>query len=194
MSLSHGILGFLSYEPMTGYDLAKFFSSSVNFFWHAQTSQIYLELGKLEKNGMVSSEQILQTEKPNKKLYSLTPAGKEELQRWLKENKDTPDAFKDYKSAFLMQIFFSGDTSETETMERLQKFSSQCQEIFQQLDGIANQLQSTPEKDPVSARRAACWALTADFGKRYMEMCTQWAQDGIRTLRQLQETPGPDQT
>ena len=46
MSLTYGILGFLSYGSMTGYDLAKAFSCSVNFFWNAQTSQIYRELGR----------------------------------------------------------------------------------------------------------------------------------------------------
>ena len=69
MSLSHGILGFLSYGNMTGYDLAKVFNSSVNFFWCAQNSHIYLELNKLEKQGYVSCEHIIQSDKPNKKLH-----------------------------------------------------------------------------------------------------------------------------
>ena len=76
MSLSHSILGFLSYESMTGYDLAKAFGSSVRFFWYAQTSHIYLELNKLEKKEYVTCEVIVQTDKPSKKLYSITPKGK----------------------------------------------------------------------------------------------------------------------
>lgn len=46
MGLQHGILGFLNYGPCSGYELTKAFHSSVQFFWPAQTSQIYLTLGK----------------------------------------------------------------------------------------------------------------------------------------------------
>ena len=54
MSLTYGILGFLSYGSMTGYDLAKAFGCSVNFFWNAQTSQIYRELGRMEGEGLAA--------------------------------------------------------------------------------------------------------------------------------------------
>ncbi len=52
MSLGFGILGFLNYAPMSGYDLAKAFESSLQFFWHAQKNYIYLELKKLEQKGI----------------------------------------------------------------------------------------------------------------------------------------------
>lgn len=80
MSLTYGILGFLSYGSMTGYDLAKAFGCSVNFFWNAQTSQIYRELGRMEGEGLVASELVLQTQRPNKKLYSITEKGRESFQ------------------------------------------------------------------------------------------------------------------
>ena len=56
MSLAHGVLGFLNYGSMSGYDLAKAFSSSVQFFWNAQNSQIYLVLNKLEKQGFAQTQ------------------------------------------------------------------------------------------------------------------------------------------
>ena len=73
MSLKHGILGFLRYGEMTGYDLSKAFEASIDNFWHASTSQIYRELRMLEEDHLVESERIQQTEKPNKKLYHITP-------------------------------------------------------------------------------------------------------------------------
>ena len=41
MPLKHAILGLLNYAEMTGYDIDRYFKSSIAFFWHAQTSQIY---------------------------------------------------------------------------------------------------------------------------------------------------------
>lgn len=67
MGLQHGILGFLNYGPCSGYELTKAFHSSVQFFWPAQTSQIYLTLGKLEDAGLVTHETVIQNGKPNKK-------------------------------------------------------------------------------------------------------------------------------
>lgn len=53
MGLQHGILGFLNYGPCSGYELAKAFHSSVQFFWPAQTSQIYLTLGNWSMRGLL---------------------------------------------------------------------------------------------------------------------------------------------
>ena len=99
MGLQHGILGFLNYGPCSGYELTKAFHSSVQFFWPAQTSQIYLTLGKLEDAGLVTHETVIQNGKPNKNVYSILPAGRAELQRWLSEQGKTADGDK---SEFLM--------------------------------------------------------------------------------------------
>ena len=50
MPLKHAILGLLNYAEMTGYDIDRYFKSSIAFFWHAQTSQIYKELNTCTKH------------------------------------------------------------------------------------------------------------------------------------------------
>ena len=52
--LKHGILGLLNYGDMTGYEIREIFNKSLNFFWQAQSSQIYRELRTLEKNGWIA--------------------------------------------------------------------------------------------------------------------------------------------
>ena len=47
MSLKHALLGFLSYAPMTGYDLKRYFDQSIHHFWNANLSQIYPRLMKV---------------------------------------------------------------------------------------------------------------------------------------------------
>ena len=46
MSLRHGLLDLLAGEPMSGYDLTRYFSASMANVWPAQHSQIYPELGQ----------------------------------------------------------------------------------------------------------------------------------------------------
>ena len=107
MSLKHGLLGLLSYGSMTGYELDKTFKDSLFLFWKAQTSQIYRELNGMEHSGWLTSEIVYQTDKPNKKLYSLTESGRKELHDWLSEN-NLDNEFQT-RSTFLMKLFFSGE-------------------------------------------------------------------------------------
>ena len=79
MPLSHATLGFLEYQPMTGYDLKKYFDLSIAHFWSATQSHIYKALENLEKDGLVESSVIPGDGKPNRKQYQITDAGRAEL-------------------------------------------------------------------------------------------------------------------
>lgn len=181
MSLSHGILGFLSYGSMTGYDLSKAFSSSVKFFWYAQTSHIYLELGKLEQKNFVICERIMQTEKPNKKLYSITDSGKNEFLRWLSlENKEFA---KGGKNAFLMKVFFGGNNTPGESISMLRHFSDDCKSYLTEMRGVPQSIQSYGEL--VEPYQTLYWGFAADFGHSYIRMCIDWAERCIGRLEGL---------
>ena len=88
MSLRYAILGLLSRESMTGYDLTKRFDTTIGFFWSAKHSQIYPELAALTKEGLVTFEVVTQTSKPNKKVYTITDAGRENLAHWVAEPRE----------------------------------------------------------------------------------------------------------
>ena len=83
MALAHTILTTLADSPQTGYDLWKIFEESVSCFWKATQQQIYRELSKMERQGLLTSEVVPQQGKPAKKVYSITPEGKKELIFWI---------------------------------------------------------------------------------------------------------------
>lgn len=101
MALAHAILAALVDAPCSGYDLAKRFDGSVGFFWSASHQQIYRELSKLEDEGWISSEMILQAARPDKKLYSITDLGKQHLKEWIAQPCE-PTPIKD---DLLVKIF-----------------------------------------------------------------------------------------
>lgn len=181
MSLSHGILGFLSYGSMTGYDLAKSFNSSVKFFWYAQTSQIYLELGKLEQKGFVTCEVIVQTEKPSKKLYSITESGKDEFFRWL--SGENNEFSKGTKNAFLMKLFFSGCRPPEQCISMLRAFSIDCQKCLSEMDTIPDSIEQYGKF--VDPHTKIYWELAADYGYSYIRMCMDWAGRCIKKLEDI---------
>lgn len=73
MALGDAILACLTERPMTGYELAKTFDSSIGFFWKADHQQIYRELSKLRDRGYIQGREVVQSGKPNKLIYTLTP-------------------------------------------------------------------------------------------------------------------------
>lgn len=85
MSLRHTLLVLLEAEAGSGYDIAKKFQESIGYFWHASHQQIYQELSRLNDRGLVEFEAIAQQGKPDKKIYSITDKGRDELVAWLKQ-------------------------------------------------------------------------------------------------------------
>lgn len=142
MSLAHGILGFLTYGEMSGYDLTKAFGSSLDFFWHAQNSHIYLELKKLEHGGYIEGTVVEQQEKPNKRVYRLTDAGRKEFFRWLGE-KDSGFS-REFKSSFLMKVFFSGNVPPAQSIAMLQGFIAGCEDYLKELSQTPRHYLSRP--------------------------------------------------
>lgn len=103
MSLRYAILGMLSLGSMSGYDMKKFFKRNVGLFWNANFSQVYSQLHRLEREGLVRKTSVIQDGVPNKKMYTLTPQGQEELKAWLAGSLGTPD----YRDEFQLKFFFS---------------------------------------------------------------------------------------
>jgi len=90
VALGDAILVCLTERPMTGYELAKTFDSSIGFFWKADHQQIYRELTRLRGLAHVQAREVVQSGKPNKLVYSLTAAGKAALRHWAARPSNAP--------------------------------------------------------------------------------------------------------
>ena len=82
MALGDAILVLLTERPMTGYELAKTFDTSIGFFWRADHQQIYRELTRLRDRGHIQGREVVQSGKPNTLVYTLTPDGRAALRQW----------------------------------------------------------------------------------------------------------------
>ncbi|NKY87162.1 PadR family transcriptional regulator [Nocardia veterana] len=88
MALEHALLVSLSERAGSGYELARRFDKSIGFFWSATHQQIYRVLKRMEERGWVSSEAIAQDGRPDKKVYTVSDAGRAELSRWISAPTD----------------------------------------------------------------------------------------------------------
>src|SRR5215467_13951747 len=96
------ILGLLSFEPMSGYDLKQLIAWSVGHFWREGYGQIYPTLQQLEKQRLVTKKTQRQKGKPDRNVYSLTPAGRERLEKWLNQ----PASPEIPRNELLLKLFF----------------------------------------------------------------------------------------
>jgi DNA-binding PadR family transcriptional regulator len=81
LSIRHALLGLLAQHPRHGYDLHGAFEALAGGedVWAVQPAQIYTTLSRLEDQGLVRQQQA---GPPDKRIYALTPNGREELNRW----------------------------------------------------------------------------------------------------------------
>ena len=79
----YAILGMLSIEPMSGYDIKKEVEKSISNFWTESYGQIYPVLSNLIAEKLVTKTVESEAGKPDRHVYSLTARGRKELRRWL---------------------------------------------------------------------------------------------------------------
>ena len=79
MALRHAILAALLDGERSGYDLAKVFDASLANFWMAAPQQLYRELDQMETAGLIDTRTVVQQRRPNKRVHSVTDAGRAAL-------------------------------------------------------------------------------------------------------------------
>ncbi|MBO1337969.1 PadR family transcriptional regulator [Streptomyces sp. VRA16 Mangrove soil] len=88
MSLPHAILTALLEKPSSGLELTRRFDRSIGYFWSATHQQIYRELGKLEREGLIRALPAQAPARGQKKQYEVLPEGRAELARWTAAPQD----------------------------------------------------------------------------------------------------------
>ena len=85
------LLALLAKEPAHGYELKLALEQTFGQAYPSPNiGQIYVTLKRLEQDGLVRSEDVEQTTRPNKRVYELTAAGREALRAWVDEPSDGP--------------------------------------------------------------------------------------------------------
>jgi len=96
-------LGLRTEGDQTGYAIKQRFEEGFNHFFGAGFGSIYPALAELTRQGLVSCRSVEQDKRPDKKVYSLTPAGERVL---IDELMETPPRHK-VRSEFLVLMYFA---------------------------------------------------------------------------------------
>jgi DNA-binding PadR family transcriptional regulator len=160
------VLGLVSIRPMTGYELTGFAERSIGNFFPLTRSHIYSELERLGRLGLLEATEIAQENAPTKRVYQITPAGSDKLQRWL-EGMMTSEGRS--RNLFLVRIFFGDRTTPERLTELLDEFEAAARFRRDQLAMMAEKLADWP----ASVFRRS----TAIFGLRHQEANLEWVSE-----------------
>lgn len=178
--LKYALLGFLNYRDLTGYDLKRVMETSTANFWNADLSQIYRTLKTLESEGAIASHIEAQDERPDRRVYTITDAGRKELQEWLITPLTEMSALKE---SLLLKVFFSGQVDKTTLLTQLRLQRELHRQNLLVYEGrTLSDIQQNAALTGASPTDALLWDATRRAGVLYEEMYLRWLDETISRI------------
>ena len=177
MPLGDAILACLTERPMTGYELAKTFDSSIGFFWKTDHQQIYRELSRLRTRGYIQGREVVQSGKPNKLVYTLTPDGKAAFRHWA-ARPSTPASIKDD----LLVRLYALDSVDIEPLRAdLMARLEYHRDRYDRYERILKKRFPQDTASPADMGKL----LNLRLGLRHERMVAEWCEEAITALAAL---------
>ncbi len=173
------VLGILSYGPMSGYDIKKFYEQNVAGFWSESYGQIYPILKRLAEEGMATRSIQRQEGKPDRHIYALTVKGHEELQRWLVE----PTGRQIGRHETLLKLIFGNQISIADNILQIQRFLDRQITELEEIQVLKKQLESQAVNNP----NRPFWQLAFSYGEHVNRAYIAWAEEALATLREVDQ-------
>jgi DNA-binding PadR family transcriptional regulator len=162
------VLGLLSHEPMSGYDMKRRLDLTVSHFWPVGFGQIYPTLSGLATSGLIDRFMTTSDKGPQKQVYAITAAGKQALALWLSE----PESHEYTKYEILLKLFFGSSGDIAHQMERISEFQARHCVNLDMMRLFAAELEGIREDNPDHLY----FYLTALFGQCVYEAYIRWAK------------------
>jgi PadR family transcriptional regulator AphA len=126
-------------------------------------------------------EVVEQTERPDRKVYHITPAGREALRSWLISAMPQQET----RSAALIQVFFAGQLSDEEILAKFEAAAQGTRAILDIYHHVPEEIEEYVTMIG-SPREEFFWMLTLELGIRSMEMQLDWMESVMDRIRNKQ--------
>ncbi|MCU0565546.1 MAG: PadR family transcriptional regulator [Oculatellaceae cyanobacterium Prado106] len=178
MALKHTLLALLSRQPLSGYEVAKEFAEGFgSCFWKASQQQIYAELTKLEQQGGITYEAITQPGRLDKKIYSITPEGLQDLTDWLIKPSEPAAIREDLGVIGLAGHLISHRVVVREIERRRQIHAEKLQQVKRMDEYFAQNINTLELKE-------LYMHLVIRRGIRYQEEWVAWCDEVLGAIAQ----------
>ena len=186
------ILGLLSWQPMSGYDIKKLIEMGLQHFWNESYGQLYPTLNQLVTEGLATRKEGVGTGRRSRHVYSITPKGRRVFADWLME----PTVSVPVRNEFLLKFFLTGRQDASESSRLIEEYQIQEQarlEAFTMSEQVLRKalrqntypeeladLTGPPEDD---SNQLLVFLLSLTHGIRLTEARLAWCGEALRSLR-----------
>ena len=171
------VLGILSYGPMSGYDIKKFYAQSVAGFWSESYGQIYPILKRLAQEGLATKSVHKQEGKPDRHIYAITEKGREELQQWLVE----PTGRYIGRHETLLKLMFGKQISVADNILQIKRFRDRQRNELKEVEELKERFEHEEVDDP----NIPFWQLAFSYGEHVNRAYIEWAEEALAALRKM---------
>ena len=172
--MDYVILGLLSHENLTGYEIKKRIDTGLKLFWSASFGSIYPTLKELVTNGFAVISGTAEKDR-NKITYSITKRGRQRLKSWLLK----PAEKDELRYETLLKLFFADGVDVKTTIKHIENFELKISSWLSFLKTAVKNLESLDDGN----RTHLYYLLTAKFGARVYETYLDWCEETKNILK-----------
>ena len=169
------ILGLLSHEDLTGYDIKKQIDEAIGFFWKGSFGSIYPALGEMEKSGQIKKLPDRSSGSREKIKYRITKDGKNALKEWLKEEQSS----NDLKYETLLKLYFGGVEKPEVSIHNIELFEEKIKADLNVLKWYKSNLEKVLDNN-----EHLHYYLTVTFGIDTYEAYLKWCARSKKLLKE----------
>jgi DNA-binding PadR family transcriptional regulator len=129
MSVKHALLALLSEGPKYGLQLRQEFESGTGEVWPLNVGQVYTTLQRLERDGLIRSDNHTEADDGPQKDFRITAQGEEELDRWL---HTPPDLSQPPRDELVIKVLIALRVAGVDVLEVIQSHRRYLVELMQQ--------------------------------------------------------------
>jgi DNA-binding PadR family transcriptional regulator len=181
MSVRNALLGLLAQKPRHGYELHAAFEAVVGGEqnWDVKPAQIYTTLTRLEKDGLVKEDGLEQGGGPEKRIYTVTRAGREALAEWFASGV----ALDHQRDEFFVKLLLAIATGEASPLKIIQ---TQRNKLYQDLHAL------TAHRNLTDPKIALAQLLLYDKAIMHLEADVRWLDMVEARIDEVQKQPLPE--
>lgn len=169
----YALLGLLTIEPLSGYDIKKMIKMSLAHFWSESNGQIYPTLNQLIQDNWIV---LLDSSSNNKKTsnrYAITDLGRAELLKWMRYDEEKSV----HRDENLLKLFFGSNVPTMESIQRLKIRKENLMEKLNEYRSIEKMLENE-----ASSSHKTYWILILQYGMRHAKAAIDWCQFAMKIL------------
>jgi PadR family transcriptional regulator AphA len=171
------ILGMLAARPRSGYEIKQLVDNSARFFWAASYGQIYPELKRLEKDGLISGSDSAQGAR-QRTVYKLTAAGKRAARDWI----EGPPQVYELRDEGLLELFFAGSIDPARAPEIARERAAMAAASAAELRALEEQIEAKGQHEgPDHSPNAGSLAVLR-YGIEMNEWAAAWFERAAKEL------------